>query len=108
MGSNSSNSARGTSVLSHHIKIFKVQQFSNPWIVSEVIHGKAHNACFWNKWCNFSASEFKRQKYEVLHACLNIQILWYMQTFDTRLQLKMKLASKHTIENTSSDKFVWP
>lgn len=46
MDSNSSNSAIGTSVLSHHIKIFKVQQFSNPRIVSEVIHGKAHDACF--------------------------------------------------------------
>lgn len=29
-----------------------------------------------------------------------------MQIFDTRLQLKMKFANKHTIENKSSDKFL--
>lgn len=27
-----------------------------------------------------------------------------MQILDTRLQLKIKFANKHTIENTSSDK----
>lgn len=37
---------------------------------------------------------------------LNIQILWDMQTFDTRLQLKIKFTNKHTIENTSSDWFL--
>lgn len=46
MGSNLSDSGTHTSVLSHHIKIFKIQQFPNPWIVGEVIHGKAHDAVF--------------------------------------------------------------
>lgn len=43
-----------SSIFSHHIKIFKIQQFPNPWIVSKVIHGKSHNAVFWNKGWNFS------------------------------------------------------
>lgn len=34
-----------------------------------------------------------------MHVLWNIQILWDMQTPDTRLQLKMKFANKYTIEN---------
>lgn len=32
-----------TPVFLHYIEVFKVEQFSNPWIISEVVHGKSNH-----------------------------------------------------------------